>query len=136
MLLQDFQTKYNNEIKKGQFTKVTWQSIKTIGGVEYKKVSNGVVRFVQYSHIQGVVVVGKVNVNEQCLIPNTLYFNAKTNNYLVQLATTETKPHCRYYVNGVEVDKATFEQGNPPRQNSQASPVFRVKLETLLELGN
>lgn len=136
MLLQDFQTKYENEIKKGQFTKAKWQSIKIIGGVEYKKVSQGVVRFVQYAHIQGVVVVGKVNVNEQCLIPNTLYFNAKTNNYLVQLATTETKPHCTYYINGVEVDKATFEQGNPPRQNSQASPVFRVKLENLLELGN
>ena len=136
MLLQNFQTKYDNEIKKGQFTKATWQSVKTIGGVEYKKVSQGVVRFVQYSHIQGVSVVGKVNVNEQCLIPNTLYFNAKTNNYLVQLGTTETKPHCTYYVNGVMVDKATFEQGNPPRKNSQASPVFRVKLENLLELGN
>lgn len=136
MQLQDFQTKYANEIKKGQFTKATWQSVKAIGGVEYKKVSNGVVRFVQYAHIKGVVVVGKVNVNEQCLIPNTLYYNAKTQNYLVQLATTETKPHCRYYINGVEVDKATYELGNPPRQNSQASPVFRVKLENLLELGN
>lgn len=136
MLLQDFQNKYANEIKKGQFTKATWQSVKTIKGVEYKKVSKGVIRFVQYAHIQGVVVVGKVNTNENCLIPNTLYYNAKTNNYLVQLATTETKPHCQYYINGVEVDKATYELGNPPRQNSQASPVFRVKLENLLELGN
>lgn len=136
MLLQDFQNKYANEIKKGQFTKATWQSVKTIGGVEYKKVSQGVVRFVQYAHIQGVVVVGKTNVNEQCLIPNTLYFNAKTQNHLVQLGTTETKPHCTYYINGVEVDKATFEQGNPTRKNSQSSPVFRVKLENLLELGN
>jgi len=136
MLLQDFQNKYNQEIKKGQFTKAKWQSVKVIKGVEYKKVSQGVVRFVQYAHIKGVVVVGKVNVNENCLIPNTLYYNANTNNYLVQLATTETKPHCTYYINGVEVDKATFEQGNPPRQNSQESPVFRVKLENLLELGN
>lgn len=136
MLLQDFQTKYNSEIKKGQFTKATWQSVKNIKGVEYKKVSKGVIRFVQYAHIQGVVIVGKVNTNENCLIPNTLYYNAKTNNYLVQLATTETKPHCQYYINGVEVDKATYELGNPPRQNSQASPVFRVKLENLLELGN
>ena len=136
MLLQDFQNKYNQEIKKGQFTKAKWQSVKVINGIEYKKVSQGVVRFVQYAHIQGVVVVGKVNVNEQCLIPNTLYYNAKTQNYLVQLATTETKPHCQYYINGVETDKATYELGNPPRQNSQASPVFRVKLENLLELGN
>ena len=136
MLLQDFQNKYANEIKKGQFTKAKWQSVKVINGNEYKKVSQGVVRFVQYAHIKGVVVVGKVNTNENCLIPNTLYYNAKTNNYLVQLATTETKPHCTYYINGVEVDKATFEQDNPPRQNSQASPVFRVKLENLLALGN
>lgn len=136
MLLQDFQNKYQNEIKKGQFTKATWQSVKTIKGNEYKKISKGVVRFVQYGHISGVVVVGKVNVNEQCIIPNTLYHNTNTNNYLVQLATTETKPHCKYYINGVEVDKATFELQNPPRQNSQASPVFRVKLENLLELGN
>lgn len=136
MLLQEFQNKYQNEIKKGQFTKATWQSVKMIKGAEYKKISNGVVRFVQYSHIKNVVVVGKVNVNEECLIPNTLYHNTNTNNYLVQLATTDVKPHCSYYINGVECDKTTFELNNPPRQNSQASPVFRVKLENLLELGN
>lgn len=136
MLLQDFQNIYTNEIKKGQFTKATWQSVKMVNGVEYKKVSKGVVRFVQYGHIKGVVVVGKVNTNEQCLIENTLYHNSKTNSYLVQFATTQIKPQCTYYVNGVEVDKATFDLGNPPRKNSQASPVFRVKLENLLELGN
>ena len=136
MTLQDFQNKYSNKIKKGQFTRATWQSVKVVKGIEYKKVSKGVVRFVQYGNIKGVVVVGKVNENESCLIPNTLYYNAKTNNHLVQLATTETKPSCTYYINGVEVDKATFEKGNPPRQNSQVSPVFRVKLENLLELGN
>ena len=136
MLLQDFQNKFQNEIKKGQFTKATWQSVSIKNGVEYKKVSKGVVRFVQYGHISGVVVVGKVNVNEQCLIPNTLYYNSKTNNYLVQLATTEIKPQREYYINGVMVDKATFEQQNPPKNNNQASPVFRVKLENLLELGN
>lgn len=136
MLLQEFTNKYANEIKKGQFTKATWQSEKVLKGVAYKKVSQGVVRFVQYGNIQGVQVMGKTNPNEKCIIPNTLYHNTNTNNYLVQLATTETKPHCKYYVNGVEVDKATFEQGNPPRKNSQPSPVFRVKLENLLELGN
>ena len=137
MLLQDFQNKYATEIKKGQFTRAKWQSVKVDKqGNEYKKVSNGVVRFVQYGNISGVVVVGKTNVNEQCLIPNTLYFNGKTNNYLVQLGTTDTKAKSTYYCNGVEIDKATYELANPPRQNSQASPVFRVKLENLLELGN
>lgn len=137
MLLQDFQNKFATEIKKGQFTKATWQSVKTDKqGNEYKKVSNGVVRFVQYGNIQGVEVKGKVNVNEDCLIPNTLYFNAKTNNYLVQLGTTDTKAKSTYYCNGVEIDKATYELANPPRNNPNPSPVFRVKLENLLELGN
>lgn len=136
MTLKDFQDKYNSIIVKGQFTKATWQSTKTIKGVEYKKISKGVVRFVEYGHIKNVVVVGKVNVNEECLIPNTLYHNTNTNNYLVQLSTTDVKPSRKYYINGVEVDKATYELGNPPRQNSQASPVFRVKLENLLEIGN
>lgn len=135
MLLSQFQSKFASEIKKGQFVKASWQSVKSIDGVEVKKVSEGVVRFVQYAHISGVQVVGKVNPNEQCLIPNTLYFNAKTQNYLVQLATTETKPHCKYYVNGVEVDKDTYEGIAKPKSSSHDSPVFRVKLENLISIG-
>ena len=135
MNLQEFQNAYALA-KKGQFTKATWQSVSIVNGIECKKVSNGVVRFVQYGHIKNVVVVGKVNTNESCLIANTLYYNAKTNNYLVQLATTENKPHCKYYLNGEEVSKEDFEKVKAPRQNSQASPVFRVKLENLLAFGN
>lgn len=136
MLLQNFKNKYENEIKKGQFTSAKWQSVKVDKeGNEYKKVSNGVVRLVQYSHIKGVEVKGKVNPNEEVIIPNTLYFNAKTNNYLVQLATTETKAKSTYYLNGQEIDKETYELANPPRQGNP-SPVFRVKLENLLELGD
>lgn len=135
MTLKNFEAKFNNEIKKGCFISASWQSVKTINGKEYKKVSQGVVRFVQYGNIAGVQVAGKINVNEECIIPSALYYNSKTNNYLVQLSTTETKPHCTYYINGEAVDKATFELENPPRHNSQASPVFRVKLENLLSLG-
>ena len=135
MKLNEFKTKFST-IKKGQFVKAKWQSIKEVKGVEYKKVSQGVVRFVEYGHIKGVVVVGKVNTNEDCIISNTLFENTKTNNYLVQMATTKVKSHCKYYINGNEVDKATYELGNPPRQSGQDRVVFRVKLENLLELGN
>lgn len=136
MKVKEFQDIYNQEIKKGQYTKAKWQSVKMINGKEFKKISSGVVRFVEYGHINGVQVKGKVEVNNNCIIPNTLYYNSNTQNYLVQLATTNVKPTSTYYINGVEVDKATYELENPPRQNSQASPVFRVKLENLLELGN
>ena len=134
MLLQEFQNQFQ-AIKKGQFIKASWQSVKVVNGVEYKKVSNGVVRFVQYGNIKGVVVVGKVNVNEQCLIPSVLYYNTNTNNHYVQFATTNVKiKNQTFYINGVECDKATYEMVVKPNNHSN-SPVFRVKLENLISLG-
>lgn len=131
-LVNKFQTK---ELKKGIYTKAKWQSITIKKGVEYKKVSQGVVRFVKYSHIKGVVVKGQINVNEQCLMSDTIYHNSNTNNDYVQLARTNHKAKSTYYINGVEVDKETFEKQNPPRQGTP-SPIFRVKIENLLEVGN
>lgn len=120
--------------KKGQFTKATWQSVKVIKGIECRKVSNGVIRFVQYSHIKGVNVANKANPNQECLIDNALYYNAKTNNYLVRFATTTIKPHSKYYLNGEEVSKEEFEKIKAP--SNVVSPVFNVLLENLIELGN
>ena len=137
MEIEIFTNKYETEIKKGQFTRAKWQSVKTDKeGNEYKKVSNGVIRFVAYGHIKGVEVKGKVNPNEECLIPNTLYHNTKTNNYLVQLAKTDIKPVSTYYCNGQQITKETYELANPSKTYGQPSEVFRVKLENLLELGN
>lgn len=134
MLLQDFQTQFTTKVKKGKFTHLKWCSSKTINGVEYKKVSSGKVRFVAYGNIKGVVVAGKVNTNEQCLIPSVLYYNTKTNNYYVQVATTNTKiANQKFYINGVETDKATYQTMVKPSNHN--SPVFRIKLENLLELG-
>ena len=102
------------------------------------KVSNGVVRLVKYANIKGVSVKGKENVNETCLIENTLYHNAKSNSYLVQLATTTIKPKVEYFVNGVSVDKQTYDLNakTKPTTSFENRVVFRVKLENLLELGN
>ena len=137
MELEIFKNKYETEIKKGQFTKAKWQSIKTTKeGTEYKKVSNGVIRFVTYGHINGVEVKGKVNPNEETLIPNTLYHNTNTGSYLVQLAKTDVKPTCTYYCNGEEITKEEYDIANPPKSYGNPSPIFRVKLENLLELGN
>ena len=135
MLVNDFQTKFANEIKKGEFVKASWKSEKVINGDLYEKVSNGVVRFVKYGNINGVQVKGKTNPNEQVIIPNVLFHNTNTNNYLVQMATTNVKAKCTYKINGVEVDKATYETMVKPRQNNGETIVFRVKVENLLSLG-
>ena len=136
MLLQEFQNKFDNEIVKGQFVNAVWCSEKKVKGVVCRKVSYGVIRFVKYGNIKGVKVVGKVNVNEQCVIPNTLYYNTNTKNYYVQLATTNALVQKQeFFINGVECDKETYQTLVKPSDHSQ-SPVFRVKLENLLSLGN
>lgn len=135
MNLQEFKNAYA-QAKKGQFTIAKWQNVKKVNDIECKKVSRGVVRLVQYSHIKGVVVKGKINVNEECLIPSTLYYNHHTNNYLVHLGTTKVRTLCAYYLNGEEVSKEEYEKLIPPSPNATERPIFNVKLENLLEFGN
>lgn len=133
MKITELQAFYNN-IRKGSFFKASWQSVKIIDGDEYKKVSQGVVRIVRYANIKGVQVKGNGNPSENCLIPNFLYHNANTGSDLVQLATTKVKAKCVYFINGVEVSKQDFEKRNPSRKGNP-SPVFRVKAENILSLG-
>ena len=130
MLLKDLQNKLNS-IKKGTFVKATWKSEKIVNGKKCEKVSNGVVRFVKYGNIKGVVVKG-VNKNESSIIPNVLY-QSGNGSMLVQFAKTKIKAKSTYQINGVSVDKNTYETMVKPNNNN--SPIFRVKLENLISLG-
>ena len=123
--------KWLNTHHKGTFTKATWKSEKEINGIKCEKISNGVVRFVKYANIKGVVVKG-ANNGDKAIIDNVLYQTSK-GNLLVQMATTKVKSHSTYKVNGVVVDKATYETYVKP--NNGARVVFRVKLENLISLG-
>lgn len=118
-------------IKKGVFTRAKWQSVKG----EYTKVSTGKVRLVKYANIKGVQVKGKANANDNAIIDNVLYYNANTNNYLVQLAKTNTKAKVIYYHNGKEITKAEYDANVKQSAYKNDSPIFRVKLENLLALG-
>ena len=120
-----------NTHHKGTFVKATWKSEKEINGIKCEKISNGVVRFVKYANIKGVVVKGASN-GDKAIIDNVLYQTSK-GNLLVQMATTKVKSHSTYKVNGVVVDKATYETYVKP--NNGARVVFRVKLENLISLG-
>lgn len=75
-------------VKRGQFQRAKWQSVKVVNGETYKKVSVGVVRIVEYTHIKSVKerlqnTQRKSNPNEKTIISNVLYYNSNTNNYLV-----------------------------------------------------
>ena len=130
MLQKEFEQKIN-QIKKGTMVKATWRSEKMVNGVKCEKVSNGVVRFVKYANIKGVVVKGNNN-GEKAIIPNALY-QASNGSLLVQMATTNIKTKSTYQINGVVVDKATYETMVKP--NNSKRVVFRVKLENLISLG-
>ena len=71
-----------NTHHKGTFVKATWKSEKEINGIKCEKVSNGVVRFVKYANIKGVVVKG-ANNGDKAIIENVLYQTSK-GNLLVQ----------------------------------------------------
>ena len=134
MKIKELQNFLQNH-KKGTFVKATWKSEKDINGTKCEKISNGVVRFVKYGNINGVVVKGKVNPNENVIIPNVLFHNTNTNNYLVQMATTNVKAKCTYTKNGVAIEKSEYEMANPPRKNNGDTIVFRVKIENLISIG-
>ena len=125
MLLKEFVLKMNG-IRKGAFVKATWKSEKIVNGKTYEKVSNGVVRFVKYSNIKGVVCKNKNNDNDSALVVGK-------NGYLVQMATTNIKVKSTYMVNGVEISKSDYE--NIVGNNGVKGVVFRVKLENLISLG-
>ena len=131
MLLKDFQTKLNG-IKKGKFMKATWKSEKIVGGIKCEKISKGVVRFVEYGHIKGVVVKGVSN-GTNVVIKDILYQSAN-GNLLVQFGRTNVKAKSTYIINGNVVDKATYDTMVKPSSNNN-SPIFRVKLENLISLG-
>ena len=131
MTQQELQN-YLNNYRKGAFVKATWKSEKVVNGAKCEKVSNGVVRFVKYGNIKGVVVKG-VNNGDKAIIENTLYQTSK-GNLLVQMATTHIKAKSTYMVNGAMVDKATYETYVKPNGNGDRV-VFRVKLENLISLG-
>lgn len=121
-----------SKIKKGAITKVHYITNKGA----YSKETETTIRFVEYSHISGVSAKGKVNPNESYDRYGVIY-NKNTQQFYIQFATIETnhKAKVKYFFNGVEIDKATFELANPPRPNTQPLVVFRKNIKDIISLG-
>lgn len=140
MLLNEFQQKING-IKKGTFVKAMWQSVKVVNGVKCVKVSEGVVRFVDYENMattkakrQNGMVARTTNNGGKTLIKDILY-QASNGNLLVSMKTTTIKSKVlSYEMNGLMVDKATYETMVKPSSHND-SGIFTIKLENLLKLG-
>lgn len=120
------------KIKKGQITKVHYKTTKGA----YTKETETTIRFVEYSHINGVNAKGKVNPNETYDNYGVIY-NKNTNKFYIQMATIETnhKAKVKYYLNNTEIDKATYELANPSKPRTSALVVFRKDISDIISLG-
>ena len=129
MTIQELHNALAN-IKKGQITKVHY--ITTKG--DYSKETETTIRFVEYSHINGVNAKGKVNPNESYDNYGVIY-NKNTNQFYLQMATIDTnhKPKVKYFYKGQEIDKATYDMANPSKPFD--SPVFRKNIKDIISLG-
>lgn len=118
------------KIKKGQITKVHYLTTKGA----YSKETETTIRLVEYSHIKGVVAKGKTNPNETYDKYGVIH-NSNTNQDYLQMATISTnhKPKVKYFHNGVEIDKATYDMANPSKPFN--SPVFRKNIKDIISLG-
>lgn len=138
MLLSEFLTKING-YRKGSFISAKWKSEKDINGVKCVKVSNGVVRFVDYENMKTTKakrqqgMVARASNGSKTIIKDMVY-QANNGSVLVSMKTTIIKPKSTYQINGQMVDKATYETMVKPSSYND-SGVFTIKLENLLELG-
>ena len=130
-------------VKKGVYHNATWKSEKVVDSVNYTKISNGRIKFAKYKNLKIVIAkqsekapmeTTNTTSNKQWLIEDVLFFNTKTNNYLVQLCTTGSKTKSKYYANGVEITKSEYESVIKPNANGVVPPVFSVKLENLIDI--
>lgn len=131
MTIQELHNALAN-IKKGQMVKVHYITVKG----NYSKETETVIRFVDYGHINGVQVKGKPNPNETYDNYGVIY-NSNTQQYYLQMATINTnhKAKVKYYLNGAEIDKATYDLANPPKPNQQPLVVFKKNIKDIISLG-
>lgn len=132
MTLQQVQMAIAN-LKKGRMVKVHYQTIKG----DYRKETKTIVRFVEYSHIKGVVVKGKKNPNEKDIVPTFVIFNQNTGEYYLQMATieTKTKPTIDYYYKDQPITKANYDMANPPKPSNKPLVVFRKNIKDIISIG-
>lgn len=140
MTIQELQ---NKNLKHGVYHKATWRSSKTINGVEYTKVSNGVIRIVHYGNIKEVkaklsekapMEQTKQNTTKQWVIKDLLSFNTNTQKYSVQFGTTNIKPQSTCYANGVEISRDEYDMVIAPKSKDK-SPIFNVLLENVISIN-
>lgn len=95
-------------------------------------------RLASYSSVSGKEETEIKPTNGQItIIPNVLYYNENTQNYLLSIKTTKKLNHhskTHYYnANGVEITKEEYEMVNPPKKSyGKPSTMFKLVLSELI----
>lgn len=123
-------------IKKGHYVNVVYKTSKVINGIACEKQTQTIVRFVEYGHIKGVNVKGKVNPNESYV--DGLIYNKNTDKWYLQMATIKNdsiKAKVVYKLNGEVVDKSEYQEVDKPKDKKTNLIVFRKNIEDIISLG-
>ena len=123
-------------IKKGHYVNVVYKTSKVINGIACEKQTQTIVRFVEYGHIKGVDVKGKVNPNESYV--DGLIYNKNTDKWYLQMATIKNdsiKAKVVYKLNGEVVDKSEYQEVDKPKANKVEMVIFRKCIDDIIKLG-
>ena len=137
MLLNELIEKLET-IKKGAFIHIEYKSEKELakkyGSPKLEKFTNGCYRLgMAYSNLGANknVVTGDLPWG-QFVLNN--YIIEHKGRYYLRIYTTQHKSHTKYFLNGVETDKATLEQ-EYNYKSSGPTLCFNVPIENILKLG-
>lgn len=145
----DLNTLKNYNIRNGKFVCITYKSIKQLpkkyGGKTLTKITTQVVRLgCKYNNVVKVDNENEYEANKPHNKPFGEFLSGFSNlvsqkeeNLYFWLFTTKNykhRPQSKYYVDGVEITKEkAIEYGYKP--SSSSTPMFVVKLENLISLG-
>lgn len=109
--------------KKGVFHHMEWQSLTTINGSEYQKISSGSVRLGNYYHI--------AHKEQPSDYEDTIIKVNKSGVEYVQFFTTGKAPKVKYFLNGNEISKEEYET-NVPANGGKVGIMFSKHLSDII----
>ena len=138
MTLDEFNKEIEN-YKKGTYTPIVYRSRKEVKGHLLTKVSNGVVRLgLSYASMHKEKVVGALPYGKWMSERLNFIIDKGNGTYDLRCYTSKNhkhKTHCKYYVDGKQVDKETYNLYLGKDSTSIHIELFNVKLENVIKIG-
>lgn len=126
-------------IKKGKYTKITYQSETLKNGNVYSKITTMVVRLgIEYNHTS--YAINKDTTGElkgKTWIMYSYLLQGKTD-ILLRVYNSLSPKHrakSKYYCNGKEITKEEYNNGLNKKSSNNFTPCFDIKIKNIIALG-